>query len=262
MNELEIVRLADGKKVWMSCGSSAAAMTDLTFEFQLNRGGFLSLTFEGRRGVVFPYDVFCIESERYYFGPPLQLHQPVRQSKLAWLHGPAPVNTPHMGLLPGAALRIALGTLVHLVTTRQHFAAIKDTSKPFLCRTRFAAWMALVAATVPLTAHAPAPNAKEQAQATAMIQIYSEVQDVVGAADATFQDPATDNVTPSASREQTQGQQKDGRTPDGATQIPTQKSSQACRVSAMERQLLSEQGLLQVMRKCAKHGPKGQRSPL
>lgn len=100
--------------------TSATAAKTLPFRFRLQTGGYITIEHQGRKASIFPFELFAVRAERFYFGPvpsrlqpiypeAIQIHEDAQTAKATGSEESAPVFD-ILGLLGGSyRLLVSLG---------------------------------------------------------------------------------------------------------------------------------------------------------
>jgi hypothetical protein len=178
--ESRLIRLRDSKAVWIYADGLSADLEELSFKASSTHGHYLSISLGERKAAVFPFEIFTIDGETFYFGPEPGNHQIVRPSRVKWIRPSDKHTTPIPGMLGvhavGALLWLMLKhTVTHLRGTIRNGSQTENKGSIRLMSG--GAWLASLTLAImtimPRTIHAPAPS---QEQRTRSVRAIGQVQ--------------------------------------------------------------------------------------
>ena len=192
MKTCEIIRLSDGRRVWLAYDETGAAVEDLPFNCHLNRGGYISVTYQQRRAAIFSEEVFSIEGERYYFGPQPLPQQPIRPSRMTWVQAGGDPATPQLGILRAQAVFVLMYLLGAKIASRLRQAARQRPRREdeATMAWRWTTLFLLSTMAVPLAADAPGPTREQRTKAEQITAMHLELDAIRAAADQQTQSAA------------------------------------------------------------------------
>jgi hypothetical protein len=171
--ESNLIRLQDNKTVWISADGLSEEIEELCFKVSSSHGHYLSISMGDRKAAVFPFEIFTIGGESFYFGPEPCSHQIVRPSSVKWIRPSGEYTSP----IPGVPGVHGVGALIWLMlncalrTLRTAGQVRKDAGDP-VAHVLMKGCAALAALTLvvfmikPNTLHAPTPSHGQIAQST------------------------------------------------------------------------------------------------
>jgi hypothetical protein len=171
--ESRLIRLRDNKTVWIYADGLSADLEELSFKASSTHGHYLSISLGERKAAVFPFEIFTIDGETFYFGPEPGNHQIVRPSRVKWIRPSDKHTTPIPGMLGvhavGALLWLMLKqTATHLRGTSRNESHTDNKGSIRLMSD--GAWLAsltlAIMTVMPRTIHAPAPSQEQRTQST------------------------------------------------------------------------------------------------
>ena len=166
-----LIRLRDSKTAWIYADGLSAEIEEIPFKASSTQGQYLSISLGERKAAVFPFEIFTIDGETFYFGPEPSCHQIVRPSRVKWIRPSDKHTTP----IPGMLGVHAIGALVWLTvkctlrTLRQAGQMTNDAGYPvshFLMKgcAALTVLTLVILMIKPSTLHAPAPTHDQIAQ--------------------------------------------------------------------------------------------------
>ena len=86
--DTRIIRLRDTKTVWMGSSSAHLDVEAVPFQISSNSSKFVCVSIDQKKAVIFPYQIFRVFGDDYYFGPMPARFQIVSSTTVSWLFSP------------------------------------------------------------------------------------------------------------------------------------------------------------------------------
>lgn len=186
--ETNLIRLRDGKVTWIHADGLSAELEELPFKAASSHGQYLSLSLGQRKAAVFPFEIFSVDGETYYFGPEPSCHQIVRPARIKWIRP----SERHITPSPNAFCVHAL-VAVLILTFRSALMAFRSSalrhdvspvskrySRALLLRSSagLAVLTLALLALKPKTIHAPTPSAEQRIRTREVLNQIETIQNM------------------------------------------------------------------------------------